>query len=311
MNSKNKSARLKAIILITIFVSVLFYSCGSKTSNTSEYTAGTPVTLTHPDKINMKAFIELNGNTVFLNKEIIRSTFNGFIKKVFKNIGDYVNPGDTLFQINTQESTAIDTLKLKMENQLFQGSVFIKANSSGVLTELNYHTGDFVSTGEQIAIVSNPSSLRIKLNVPYEDALKVKIGNMCEITLPDNVTVMGVIEKSVPVVDPTTQTQTYFIKLNNYKSLPENLNLMVKIPYEVLRNTTALPKSSIVTNVTEDSFWVMKLINDTTAVRVNIKKGIENDSIAQIISPKLEIADKIILTGAYGLPDTAKIEIVK
>jgi hypothetical protein len=72
-----------------------------------------------------------------------------------------------------------------------------------------------------------------------------------------------------------------------------------------------LPKSSLVTNVTEDSFWIMKLINDSTAIRVNIDKGIENDSVAQILSPRLNKTDQIILTGLYGLPDTAAVEIVK
>ncbi len=214
MNSKNKFiSRLKIIIIPFCFL-LLLSSCSSNNGSTNESTKGTPVTITYPMKTNMYAFINLNGNTVFLKKEIIRSTFNGFIKKVFKNIGDNVNPGDTLFQINTQESSAIDTLKLKMDNQLFQGSVFVKANSKGILTELDYHEGDFVSTGEQIAIVSNPSSLRIKLNVPYEDVSKIKIGNKCKITLPDNSEINGIIVKSVPVVDPVTQTQTYYLKLN-------------------------------------------------------------------------------------------------
>ncbi len=72
-----------------------------------------------------------------------------------------------------------------------------------------------------------------------------------------------------------------------------------------------LPKSSLVTNVTQDSFWVMKLINDTTAVKINVTRGIENDSVVQILNSNLKPDDKIILSGAYGLPDTAKVEIVK
>ena len=55
----------------------------------------------------------------------------------------------------------------------------------------------------------------------------------------------------------------------------------------------------------------MKLINDTTALRVDIQKGVENDSLVQILSPKLSTEDRIVKTGAYGLPDTAKVEIVK
>ena len=67
----------------------------------------------------------------------------------------------------------------------------------------------------------------------------------------------------------------------------------------------------LITNVTQDSFWVMKLINDTTAVKINITRGIENDSVVQILNSNLKPDDKIILSGAYGLPDTAKVEIKK
>jgi hypothetical protein len=62
---------------------------------------------------------------------------------------------------------------------------------------------------------------------------------------------------------------------------------------------------------TESNFWVMHLINDSTAVRVNIVKGIEANSSIEILSPKFSAGDKILLTGGYGLPDTALVEIEK
>ncbi len=297
---------------LLLIVTAIIISCGGTEENNSDkVNSGTPVTITHPFKTNISDYIELNGNTVFLTKEIVRATFQGFIESVSKNIGDSVKHGDDLFQIKTIESAAADSLNISFGNKEFKGTVKLKAQSEGVLTELNYHQGDFVSNGEQLAIISNPSSLRIKLNVPYEDNLKVKIGRDCEVNLPDGITISGTIEKNVPAVNPITQTQIYFIKLKQYRNIPDSLNVIVKIPYKNFTNTTVLPKSSLVTNVTEDSFWIMKLINDTTAIRVNIKRGIESDSIVQILSPKLDTADRVILTGAYGLPDTAKVEIVK
>ena len=300
------------IFYFSILTSVILISCGgNEADSVNEVSSGTPVTITHPRLMNMADYLELNGNTVFLDKEIVRSTFDGFIVKDYKNIGDNVKTGDILFQIKTIESAATDTLGIMLGNRLFRGTIFIKANSNGVVSELNYHEGNYVMGGEQIAVVSNPSSLRIKLNVPYEDILKVKIGNECEVNLPDGVNLPGIIEKNVPAVNPVTQTQIYYIKLKYYRDVPENLNVMVKIPFKNFESTTVLPKSSLVTDVTESNFWIMKLINDTTAIRVDVKKGIENDSVAQILSPKLNKTDKIVLSGAYGLPDTEKVEIVK
>jgi hypothetical protein len=53
----------------------------------------------------------------------------------------------------------------------------------------------------------------------------------------------------------------------------------------------------------------MKLINDSTAIKIPVVKGIESDSLIQIIQPKLKMNDRVIVEGAYGLPDTAKIMV--
>ena len=116
-------------------------------------------------------------------------------------MGDFVKQGDDLFQIKTMESAATDSLNISFGNKQFKGTVKIKAQSDGVVTEINYYQGDFVSNGEQLTIISNPSSMRIAVNVPYEDILKVKIGNRCEIQLPGGGTLNGIVDRNIPKVD--------------------------------------------------------------------------------------------------------------
>jgi HlyD family secretion protein len=298
--------------LIPVLLSLSIVACSGDNNNSDENVSTvTPVEITNPQIMNLRDYIELNAYTIFLNKEIIRTPFEGFIVKIYKNIGDEVNPGDLLFNLKTKESAAVDSLKVNIGNKVFNGIIEIKAKTKGVLTELDYHAGDFISGGEQLAIVSNPSSMRIKLNVPFEDATKIKKGDLCIIKLPGGRELNGYIEKSVPSVDPASQTQTFIIKLTENNELPENLNVLVKIPVKLFKNATVVPKSAVVTDVTEDTFWLMKLLNDSTAIRINISKGIETDSLVQVISPSLNKSDRIISSGAYGLPDTSKIEIVK
>ena len=55
----------------------------------------------------------------------------------------------------------------------------------------------------------------------------------------------------------------------------------------------------------------MKLINDSTAVKVPIKKGIESQGKIEITEPVFTANDKIIQTGNYGLEDTARVTIIK
>lgn len=305
--------KLKSIIKYFTTISLIFFiSCTSESKDTplpSE--SGTTVKLTNPIRTNLTEYINLNANTIFLNKEIIRSTFQGFIEKIYKNIGDVVKIGDPIFLIRTKESSASDSLHIGIGNKIFKGTITIKVQANGILTSLNYNTGDYVSEGEQLAIISNPSSLRINLNVPYQYVSKINYGSICTILLPNGKTVKANIQKIIPSIDPASQTQTFILSLDGSESLPENLNVNVQIPLSFVKDALTLPKSAVMSNETLEKFWVMKLINDSTAVQVDIQKGIENDSLIQIVKPQFNLNDRIIFDGAYGLPDTANVMITK
>ena len=111
---------------------------------------------------------------------------------------------------------------------------------------------------------------------------KIKINSKCILLLPNGNKINGTISKSLPSVDPISQTQTFLVKISDGKNYPENLNVEIKIPINTVNKATVLPKNAILSNETLDNFWIMKLINDTTAIKVFIKKGIENDSLVQI-----------------------------
>jgi hypothetical protein len=147
--------------------------------------------------------------------------------------------------------------------------------------------------------------------VPYTEISSIQLNNDCSIELPEGKSIRGVIIKRIPSVDPAAQTQTFLVDVPANLSLPENLNVSVKIPLKKFKNSIVLPKSAVMSSDVLDEFWIMKLINDSTAVKVKINKGIEDGDIVQILSPALSVKDKIVLAGAYGLPDTANIKIGK
>jgi hypothetical protein len=53
----------------------------------------------------------------------------------------------------------------------------------------------------------------------------------------------------------------------------------------------------------------MKLIDSATAVKVPVRKGIETKDRVEILEPVFSPGDKILVTGNYGLPDTAKVKV--
>jgi multidrug efflux pump subunit AcrA (membrane-fusion protein) len=302
--------RLKILLCAAATSLLLLISCGkSGELKPDAESIGIEVTECSPVKKNMSEYINLNANTIYQKQEIVRVTFQGYIDKSFKNIGDKIKQNDLLFLIKTKEADAVNNTKAELPDKEFGGVVKIFARTDGVMTELDHQNGDYVADGDQIAVLVDPSSLRVVLEVPFQYAKSVFVNNSYPILLPDGKECMGHIIRIVPSIDPVNQTQKYILQMNNNVDLPANLNVTVKIPVKNSNDAFALPKSSVMSNETQTEFWVMKISNNNTAIKVNIKKGIENDSLIQIIEPQFTLSDKFISEGAFGLPDTAKIFI--
>jgi len=129
--------------------------------------------------------------------------------------------------------------------------------------------------------------------------------------MPDGERLNGHVASVMPSVDTLSQTQGVVIKVNSDHPIPENLVAKARLIKTAKSSAPSLPKSAILANDMQTDFWVMKLLNDTTAVKVPVKKGIESGDRVEVLFPKFNSHDRIIVTGNYGLADTAKVKIVK
>jgi len=170
--------------------------------------------------------------------------------------------------------------------------------------------GPYVQEGEQLAVISDISSFVFILNLPYELRPYVMNSEVVQLILPDGKILFGRIASSMPVVDSASQTQNIVLKVSE-KNLPVNLIAKVRVAKTVKAHAISLPKQSVLSDETQTDFWVMKLIDDSTAIKVPIEKGMEIDDRIEILKPEFINSDRFLLTGNYGLADTARIKIVK
>jgi hypothetical protein len=119
------------------------------------------------------------------------------------------------------------------------------------------------------------------------------------------------ITGKLPEMDMQSQTVRYVVKPASTDKLPGNLIASIPIVKSSSEKALVLPKPAVLGDETQTKFWVMKLINDSTAVKIEVSKGFENNEEVEITSPEFLPTDRIILTGSYGLPDTARITIIK
>ncbi len=268
------------------------------------------VTITHPAQSSITEKVELNATSAFLLKTFVTSNAIGYLQSSGIKVGDYVSKGQTLFTIKTKEAAALGNTINNLDTSLhFEGVTKIKSPISGYITQLTYTAGSYVQDGEQLAEITDKSSFAFLLDLPYELKPYLAQNKILLLHLADSTVLDGYVQSALPSVDSAAQTQRYIIKVNTNKLIPENLIAKVELTKQQLNNVTLLPKAAVLSNEEQTQFWIMKLINDSTAVKTDIKKGIENNDSIQIVEPPLNDSDKIVLTGNYGLSDTAKVKV--
>ena len=274
--------------------------------------AQTPVTVTTVDQNTLTDYIDLNATSVFLQKNYVKANANGYITKVSAQQGQEVKDGQLLFEIKTKEAQAIGNSISVLDTTLkFSGINKIRSSKNGYISQMNHQLGDYVQDGEALATISDRSSFVFLLQLPYELRRYINLNESIKLTLPGGQNLDGKVSSFMPTVDTVAQTQAVVLRVSSGQQIPENLIAKARIVKSAKNNTQSLPKDAVLSNETQTEFWVMKLINPTTAVKIPITRGIESGDRIEVISPKFRAQDKIIVTGNYGLPDTAKIKIVQ
>ena len=303
---------------VTLLLGVLFLaSCKSKEEpkeekkDSTEVSEGTPVTVTNATIGSMDETVELTATSTFLVKSYVKANANGYLTAVNTQMGKYVKKGEELFTLKTKESQSLGNTVKDLDPSLhFEGTMHIKASASGYVTQLTYRTGDYVQDNEQLATITDTKNFVFLLNLPYELKPYLPLNNNLQLHLPDGTTLNGTIEGEMPTVDAASQTQSYMIKVDTDKSIPENLLAKVYFVKSAKSKIVSLPKEAVLTDEIQSQFWIMKMKDSTTAIKVLVKKGMETKDRVEIVSPVLSPSDKVLLTGNYGLPDTAKVKLM-
>jgi len=251
----------------------------------------------------------VNATSVYLNNSVVKSTINGYVIGSSLYPGEYVSAGQVLFTLQTKEASILadqlpDSLK-------FNGKIKIKAPLSGFINQLNHQQGDYVQDGEQLCTIASRNSFAFIMQVPFDLINNIKLHAPVTLQLPDNRMITGNVISEMPSVDSLSQTQAYLIRVDPSLHLPQNMIAKVKIVSQLAQNTQVVPKEAVLSDESESEFWVMKLINDSTAVKVNVKKGIEDSQHVQILSPRFSPGTRLLNSGNYGLPDTAIVILGK
>jgi multidrug efflux pump subunit AcrA (membrane-fusion protein) len=302
---------MKIIQIFTGFLCITVAGCKTANESSDQELQGlTPVTVVHAKKGTLTDAVVLNATSSFQIKVPVKSDVNGYLYRVNILPGQLVKRGETLFVIRSKEAEHLGNTINSLDTAFrFSGLVTIGSPAAGHVNQVNCAVGDYVQDGETLVTISDLNSLVFLLELPYELKPYLSVNKNVELTLPDGEQVKGSLVRPLPIVDPVSQTQTFIIHVPAGLAIPENLVANVRYIKRSKPSVIVLPKDAVLTNEVQDEFWIMKMTDSTTAVKIPVKKGLETSDEVEIVSPPLTPDDLILLTGNYGLPDTARVTI--
>jgi hypothetical protein len=298
-----------------IIISLLLCGCHANQANNVEKSKKpkTQVQVTGIHTGSISDDLVLSATSVYLRRNSVTSSIAGFITRVNVKLGDRVHKGQILYQLESKERKALgqDITKIDPSLRGF-GIIEVKAPASGIVTTFDkQQTGEYVLEGTPLCTIAESHDLAFQVNVPYEFSSIVKPGKQCFITLPDNSIHKATITTPLTTMNVIAQTQTLLARPEEVLFLPENLLAKVQVTKGGTGKHQVLSKSCVLSDEMMKDFWVMKLVNDSTAIKVPVRTGNKNNKEIEIISPSFQPGDRIISTGNYGLADTALVNIVK
>tara|TARA_R110002167_G_scaffold71590_6_gene201900 strand:+ start:66 stop:992 length:927 start_codon:yes stop_codon:yes gene_type:complete len=298
---------------LLFILTLMAMACKQNSTTAAEKKAPIGISAVRVEQNVIREYLTFNGVTQYQKKENIRANVTGYISWSKYKIGDPIKMGQTFVSVRTKEQDALkEAVKIDSSLSKFIRPLSIQSNASGIITVLNITQNDYVAEGDILATVVQPQSLVVAVNVPYEYEDYISIGSICEIILQNGERITASITGTLPTIDPVAQSQTFLIALPN-EALPENLNVQVRTIYREQNKALSIPKTALQTDELLTTFWVMKVVDDSLALKHYVKPGLQNDSLVQIVSESggLKIDDVVITEGAYQMQDSTIVSITK
>ena len=262
----------------------------------------------------------------------------GRVLNKFVNVGDVVQAGQVIAQINGSDTAAqvqnanryrelyaqqaISKLQLdQAENQLnaasaqlqqAQASLDLSSNQNsytnltapdtGIITALNLESGQVVAAGQNVGTLAAGRDLEAVIALPEQELSKIHVGSPANITfwaLP-NVTVQGVVREISPVPDPVARTYTVKIALQNP---PNEVQLGMTINANLTTtdtNNITIPLTALVKDSNGNN--AVYIIRDKKAHLVPIKTG-DFGQNSVIVTSGLAKGDIVITAGTQQLQE--------
>ena len=185
----------------------------------------------------------------------------------------------------------------------------IRSPINGVVTDRPLYPGEMAAAGTPLLTVMDVSSVIAKAHIPQSEAAVLNVGDKGTMKVPGiEEPIEGKVTVVSPALDPNSTTVEVWLEAKNPKhALKPGTSVQLSLTAQTVKDALVVPASSVITTP-EGSTAVMLAGADGRAHQKTVKLGIRNGDDVQILDG-VTASDKVVATGAFGLPDKTKIKI--
>jgi|SRR5271157_627968 len=222
---------------------------------------------------------------------------------------------DALMAIGKQQALKAAAGKLESAKGKYLGAQAqlsyseIRSPIDGVITDRPLYPGEMATAGAPLLTVMDISAVIAKAHIPQHDAALLQVGDEGTITVPGiEAPIEGKVTVVSPALDPNSTTVEVWLEAKNPKrALKPGTSVQLSLTARTVKDALVVPASSVIT--TPDGTTAVMLVgSDGRAHQQTVKVGIRNGDDVQILEG-VTANDRVVATGAYGLPDKTKIKI--
>jgi HlyD family secretion protein len=183
----------------------------------------------------------------------------------------------------------------------------IRSPIRGVITDRPLYPGEMAAAGTPLLTIMDTSQVVARAHIPQTEAVLLKNGDSATLTAPGlDQPIAGKVVLVSPALDPNSTTVEIWVQGKNPKEvLRPGTTAQIAMVARTVPNALTIPSESLLT-AQDGTTSVMVAGSDGKAHQKIVKIGIRDGDKVQIVDG-LQTGDKIVGTGAYGLPDNSKI----
>jgi HlyD family secretion protein len=183
----------------------------------------------------------------------------------------------------------------------------IRSPIDGVVTDRPLYPGEMAAAGVPLLTLMDISQVIARAHIPQPDAALLKVGDAATVAVPgEDKSVEGKVTVVSPALDPNSTTVEVWVQAKNPNArLKPGTSVQISMLARTIKDALVIPATGLLTGQ-DGSTTVMVAGSDGRAHQTAVQVGIRQEDKIQIVDG-LKDGDRVVGSGAYGLPDNSKI----